>query len=61
MPFTCPFCQHEGPPIVRKEMSSGGWTLFVVLLIFFFPLCWLPFVAGKQEVRTCASCGSTLG
>lgn len=63
MAFKCPFCQHEGPPMVSSKMSTAGWVLFVVLLLLCFPLCWLPFVMSgmKEEVRTCASCGTKLG
>lgn len=61
MAFTCPFCQHEGEPSVEKKMSTGGWLLFAVLLIFCFLLCWIPFVIDgcKDEFRKCASCGRT--
>ena len=63
MAFKCPFCQHEGHPVVQQKMSTGGWILFAVLLVLCLPLCWLPFVLSgmKEEVRKCASCGTTLG
>ncbi|MFZ1933146.1 MAG: LITAF-like zinc ribbon domain-containing protein [Thermoguttaceae bacterium] len=59
----CPFCGYEGQPLVRKAMSAAGWVLFVVLLLFCIPLCWLPFVIDgcKDELRKCASCGSKIG
>lgn len=61
--FTCPFCQFQGPPMQKQQLSSGGWVLFVVLLLFCLPLCWLPFVIDgcKETVRNCASCGIKLG
>src|SRR5690242_11746323 len=61
--FRCPFCQHQGPPIITEKVSGGGWVLFVVLLLLCFPLCWLPFVLKgcKEEIRRCASCGTKLG
>lgn len=60
--FVCPFCRYQGPPNIQKEMSSGGWILFVVLLLFCLPLCWLPFVIDgcKEEIRKCPSCGAKL-
>ena len=63
MAFKCPFCSQEGPPMVTKKMSTGGWVLFAVLVFFCVPLCWLPFVIDgwKEEVRTCSGCGSKLG
>ena len=63
MAIKCPFCSHEGPPNIKKELSGGGWVLFVVLLLLCFPLCWLPFVIDgcKNEIRKCASCGCKMG
>jgi LITAF-like zinc ribbon domain len=61
--FACPFCEFQGPPIVTKKISSGGLILFAVLLLVCFPLCWLPFVLDgcKEQIRTCAGCGTKLG
>jgi transcription elongation factor Elf1 len=61
--FKCPFCGHQGPPTVKKKINAAGWVLFVVLLLFCIPLCWLPFVLGafKDEERKCVSCGTKLG
>jgi hypothetical protein len=44
-------------------MSMGGWVLFIVLVLFCIPLCWLPFIIDgcKEEVRKCAACGCKLG
>lgn len=63
MAIKCPLCSHEGMPIIKKTLSSGGWVLFIVLLLFCLPLCWLPFIIDgcKDEVRKCAGCGSKLG
>jgi hypothetical protein len=63
MAIKCPFCSHEGLPVVSKRISMGGWVLFVVLLLVCLPLCWLPFVidACKEEVRKCAACGCQFG
>ncbi|MBL0870331.1 MAG: LITAF-like zinc ribbon domain-containing protein [Phycisphaerales bacterium] len=60
--FKCPFCSREGPPIVQKQVSGAGWVVFVLLLLFCLPLCWLPFVVSglKEEKRKCVSCGSSL-
>jgi len=63
MAYTCPYCGNEGGPVVNKQMSTGGWVLFVVLIIFCLPLCWLPFILDgcKEDVRTCASCNAKIG
>jgi hypothetical protein len=61
--ITCPFCHYQGPPMVKKQMSVGGWVLFAVLVLCCLPLCWLPFIIdGCQETVThCASCKIKLG
>jgi hypothetical protein len=61
--FTCPFCHFQGPPIVERKLSQNGWIVFILLLIFCLPLCWLPFVIDgcKEDVRKCASCGMRIG
>jgi len=63
MALKCPFCDHVGMPIVEKKMSETGWVIFVLLVIFCLPLCWIPFVTEgtKEEIRKCANCGSRLG
>jgi lipopolysaccharide-induced tumor necrosis factor-alpha factor len=57
--ITCPACQFTGAPILKKQVSVGGWILFAALLVFFFPLMWLPFVLDgcKETVRICPGCG----
>jgi hypothetical protein len=61
--FVCPFCHYQGAPISEKKISGSGWVIFVLLLLFCLPLCWLPFVIDgcKEETRRCASCGTKLG
>jgi|LSQX01.3.fsa_nt_gb lipopolysaccharide-induced tumor necrosis factor-alpha factor len=63
MAFRCVHCGSEEPPRVSKKMSGAGWVLFVVLLLFCIPLCWLPFVIDgcKEEERFCSHCGIKLG
>ena len=53
----------ETDPFQKQQLSSGGWVLFAVLVLFCLPLCWLPFVIDgcKETVRNCASCGIRLG
>ena len=62
-PIKCSLCGHEGMPIIKKTLSSGGWVFFIVLLLFCLPLCWLPFVLDecKDKIQKCAGCGSKLG
>jgi predicted RNA-binding Zn-ribbon protein involved in translation (DUF1610 family) len=58
--FRCPFCGTNARPYIRKKISTGGWVLFVVLLIGCFlasPLALLM----TEEYRTCSACGINLG
>ncbi len=49
--FECPRCGSKEDPQIRKETAAVGWILFVILLLFFFPLCWLGiFVRVTWEV-----------
>lgn len=61
--YSCPFCQSTNPPRQTEQMAASGWILFVVLLLFCLPLCWIPFVVSgcKEIVRHCSSCGTRLG
>ena len=39
--FRCPYCDSSARPVVQSKISVGGWIVFAVLLLVFFPLCWL--------------------
>jgi lipopolysaccharide-induced tumor necrosis factor-alpha factor len=56
--LVCPYCGHQGPRLIQKQLSQGGWILFVVLLLLCLPLCWLPFVIDgcKDKIEKCAAC-----
>lgn len=57
--FICPFCRSNARPIVKSKVSTGGWVLFVVLLLFCFPLCLIGLLV-KEDYRICSSCGIKL-
>ena len=63
MTFKCLHCGTVNPPYVRKRMSGTGWALFIVLLLFCIPLCWLPFVLDscQENQYICSGCGIKLG
>jgi lipopolysaccharide-induced tumor necrosis factor-alpha factor len=55
----CPFCGTDMPPtMVREGLTTNGWILFAVLLLFCIPLCWLPFVLDgfKKTEWKCPRC-----
>lgn len=55
----CPYCGTDEPPVVREEISQTGWILFAILLIVFFPLCFLGLFM-KERVQFCRDCGARL-
>jgi DNA-directed RNA polymerase subunit RPC12/RpoP len=55
----CPFCRKKMEPYIREEISQQGWILFAVLLLVFFPLCFLGLFM-KEKVRYCERCNSRL-
>jgi hypothetical protein len=57
--FRCPFCSNTSPPFERQKVSTGGWVVFAVLLLFCFPLFWIGLLM-KEKFRVCSHCNSTL-
>jgi DNA-directed RNA polymerase subunit RPC12/RpoP len=55
----CPYCGNNAPAITNSKISTGGWVTFVVLLIIFFPLCWIGLLM-KEQYRVCSRCGSRI-
>lgn len=53
--FHCPRCASNLFPRVTRQISTGGWIVFAVLLITFFPLFWIGFLI-KEDVRVCPVC-----
>ncbi|MCI0457633.1 MAG: LITAF-like zinc ribbon domain-containing protein [Gemmataceae bacterium] len=58
--FSCPYCGTDELPWQRSEISGAGWAVFVILLLFCFPLFWIGFFI-KDTYRICARCGIRLG
>lgn len=54
--YTCPYCRSPMPPLTSTRVSTGGWVTFVVLLLLFFPLCWIGFFS-KTSYQYCGQCG----
>ena len=53
--FLCPFCHATYPPLAAQRISPGGWVTFWVLLVLFFPLCWIGLLM-KENYFYCAHC-----
>lgn len=57
----CRHCGFQGPPYIIKKTSAAGWVMFVLLLIVFFPACWVGVVYFKDSYAACAQCGIRMG
>jgi hypothetical protein len=57
--FRCPRCSTTFPPRVERQISTGGWITFAVLLVVFFPLFWIGLLI-KEDVVQCQGCNLKL-
>jgi lipopolysaccharide-induced tumor necrosis factor-alpha factor len=58
--FRCPRCGTTAPPQIKSKVSDNGWIVFVVMLIFCFPLFWIGLLM-REESRVCSMCMTRLG
>jgi|HubBroStandDraft_1064217.scaffolds.fasta_scaffold260963_1 hypothetical protein len=54
-PFCCRSCGYSGHAMVTQKVSAGGWVVFVLLLLFCFPLFWIGLLM-KENRSQCPSC-----
>jgi len=60
----CPYCFHQDSTTrIETYPTWQTWTLFAVLLILFWPVCWIPLVLSncKQTDHFCRKCENQLG
>jgi hypothetical protein len=58
--YECRFCGSTERPEIRQRISTGGWVLFAVLLVFLcWPLCWIGLLI-KEDYSCCYDCGRPL-
>jgi DNA-directed RNA polymerase subunit M/transcription elongation factor TFIIS len=57
--FKCRECGSRRRPVERTEISQNGWILFIVLLIVFWPLCFIG-LCQKETYEVCDDCGARL-
>jgi DNA-directed RNA polymerase subunit RPC12/RpoP len=55
----CSRCGSSARPYQVNEISSGGWVVFAVLLILFFPLCWIGLLMTESHWK-CSDCGARI-
>jgi RNA polymerase subunit RPABC4/transcription elongation factor Spt4 len=58
--YRCPRCGAAYLPSGESKISSEGWLIFILLLFFCVPLCWIGLLM-KQETRVCPVCHANLG
>jgi len=60
--FVCPFCHTTMPPMTYSKVSTGGWIVFVFLMLTCFGilLAWIGLLM-KENYKVCSQCGIKLG
>ena len=53
--YRCPYGGTNSPPFVISKISSGGWVVFALMLLFCFPLFWIGLLM-KDHHQICAQC-----
>lgn len=53
--YRCPSCMSQFLPITEKRISTAGWIIFALFIVFFFPLFWIGLLV-KEEVHVCPAC-----
>ena len=59
----CPNCQQESRTRIETFPTMGSWIAALVLLLVFWPVCWIPLVIDncKRTNHHCVSCGEQVG
>ena len=58
--YHCPRCGTTALPITKTKISSGGWIVFVLMLIFCFPLFFIGLLM-REDTRVCSVCLTQIG
>ena len=53
--FRCPYCQSPAGSYYVSKISSQGWIVMLILLLFCLPLFWIGLLM-KEETYYCRSC-----
>lgn len=53
--YRCPYCGTNHPPFTTTQVSSGGWVVFALMLLFCFPLFWIGLLM-KDTHQICSQC-----
>jgi hypothetical protein len=60
---SCPSCQQATRTRIRTWPNIFTWIACLILLILFWPICWIPLVCDifKQTDHFCNTCGTKVG
>ena len=58
--FHCPYCHTTSLPRIERKVSTAGWVVFTLLLLFTIIFCWIGLFI-KEDYRVCSQCGMKLG
>jgi transcription elongation factor Elf1 len=53
--YRCPRCGSGALPVIERKVSTAGWIVFSVLLIFTWIFFWIGLLM-KEDVRVCPAC-----
>ncbi len=53
--YHCPQCHSRLMPRRERRISTGGWIVFGVLMLAFFPLFWIGLLI-REDVSVCPVC-----
>lgn len=53
--YHCPRCGANALPVIERRVSTAGWIVFALLLIFTWIFFWIGLLL-KEEVRVCPVC-----
>lgn len=56
----CATCGFQGHMIPYAKVSTGGWVIFALLLLFCFPLCFLGLLIRDKGLQ-CPHCQQLVG
>ena len=57
--YRCPNCGTTTLPITERRISTAGWIVFSLLLVFTFIFFWIGLLM-KEDVSVCPVCRATL-
>jgi len=58
--YRCPHCGTSNLPIIERRISTAGWVVFSILLVFTFIFFWIGLLM-KENVNICPVCKTKIG